>query len=53
MGNMFEDADSFNQDISTWCVSQIESEPFFFDENAGFDGQASLQPQWGTNTGCS
>jgi len=53
MGSMFNSAFSFNQDISTWCVSQISSKPADFDKNAVFDGQTSLQPQWGTETGCS
>jgi hypothetical protein len=53
MNSMFSGAGSFNQDISTWCVSQISDKPFNFNGNAGFDGQTSLQPNWGTNTGCS
>jgi flagellin-like protein len=53
MGSMFDNADNFNQDISTWCVSQISDKPGSFDFRAGFEGQTSLQPNWGTNTGCS
>ncbi len=48
MNYMFNNASSFNQDISGWCVSQINSKPTDFDTNAGFDGQSSIQPQWGT-----
>lgn len=49
---MFNSANSFNQNISTWCVSNIGSEPNSFDDGAGFDGETSKQPDWGTTTGC-
>lgn len=48
MDRMFYNASSFNQDISGWCVTNISSEPLLFDTGAAFDGQSSLQPQWGT-----
>jgi surface protein len=53
MGGMFLNASSFSQDISSWCVRGISSKPDGFDYRAGFEGQTSLQPNWGTNTGCS
>ena len=48
MSYMFYQASSFNQDISGWCVVNITSKPPLFDAAAAFDGQSSLQPQWGT-----
>jgi surface protein len=53
MAGMFLNASSFNQDISSWCVRGISSKPDGFDYRAGFEGQTSLQPNWGTSTGCS
>jgi flagellin-like protein len=47
MGYMFYDANSFNQDISSWCVEDIESKPTAFDDDAGFEGDSSKQPNWG------
>ena len=47
MDNMFTDANKFSQNISMWCVEQIGSKPDQFDSNSGFDGQTSLQPNWG------
>lgn len=38
----------FNQNISNWCVTGVPSEPLYFDEGSGFEGQTALQPQWGT-----
>jgi surface protein len=46
MERMF-DTSAFNQDISSWCVSQISYKPFYFDNNAGFAGDTSKQPNWG------
>jgi hypothetical protein len=51
MKRMFLDASSFNQDISTWCVPNISYKPFEFDANAGFEGNSTIQPQWGTCPG--
>ena len=46
MENMFKGADSFDQDISSWCVTNFSSEP------AGFSTDSSLsesnKPVWGT-----
>ena len=44
---MFYYATAFNQDISSWCVALIPSKPFYFDTGSGFEGQTSLQPNWG------
>jgi len=46
MHYMFYDASSFNQDLSSWCVSKISSIPYDFDYNSGLTS-ANL-PQWGT-----
>ena len=45
---MFKDAESFYQNISTWCVINIESKPTDFDKGAGFEAESEMQPQWGT-----
>jgi surface protein len=47
MDTMFLNAESFDQNISTWCVEQIPEKPDDFDKRAGFEGQATLQPNWG------
>jgi hypothetical protein len=47
MTSMFARAESFNQDISGWCVEQISSKPSDFDERAGFDNDDAKQPNWG------
>ncbi|QNI21147.1 hypothetical protein [Vibrio phage vB_pir03] len=47
MTGMFSGATSMNQDISGWCVPKITVAPTSFDLNAGFAGNAALQPQWG------
>lgn len=47
MDAMFSEASSFDQNISSWCVSQISTKPSDFDLNAGFDGDSSKQPNWG------
>ena len=46
---MFFGANSFNQDISNWCVANIGSEPSSFktSANASFQGNAAFQPSWG------
>lgn len=48
MVGMFKGAKSFNQDLSQWCVELIKSKPKDFDLGSGFEGNAALQPQWGT-----
>tara|TARA_B100000700_G_scaffold92513_1_gene104452 strand:+ start:1173 stop:1994 length:822 start_codon:yes stop_codon:yes gene_type:complete len=48
MQNMFSSAWIFEQDISNWCVPLINSKPIGFDSYSGFDGQKTLQPNWGT-----
>jgi hypothetical protein len=47
MGGMFNGAESFDQDISEWCVEQISSTPLRFDDGAGFEGDDAKQPNWG------
>jgi surface protein len=50
MGGMFQYAESFDQDISAWCVGQIDEltqKPSSFDEEAGFEGDNTKQPNWG------
>ena len=53
MTAMFYEAESFDQDISGWCVEQIDIKPIApsheaaFDENAGFEGDETKQPNWG------
>jgi len=43
---MFYGAESFDQDISSWCVEQIATKPTNFDHGATeFDD--ARQPNWG------
>jgi surface protein len=66
MKKMFRGASTFNRnpyspqwgempalkrDLSSWCVSQINSKPTDFAAMAPLGTQR--QPDWGTNTGCS
>jgi hypothetical protein len=44
---MFLNAQSFDQDISAWCVEQITQKLSSFDEEAGFEGVTGKQPDWG------
>ncbi len=44
---MFFGAESFNQDLSGWCVEQISSTPNEFDDGAGFEGDDAKLPNWG------
>lgn len=46
MENMFELATSFNQDLSQWCVPNIMSRPFAFDQEA--TAWTLPRPAWGT-----
>jgi Mycoplasma protein of unknown function, DUF285. len=47
MREMFFSAESFDQDISGWCVEQINSKPDSFGQGAGFEGDDTKQPHWG------
>ena len=48
MQDMFRNARSFNQNLSTWCVSRIESKPDRFDTNTpAWVGGDATRPQWG------
>jgi len=46
MEYMFYDAVSFNQDISSWCVTNLPSEPSQFSLDSPLS--ASNKPVWGT-----
>lgn len=46
--SMFSWAENFNQDLSQWCVANIPTKPYYFDNAAGFEGQTARQPQWAT-----
>ena len=43
---MFYQASAFNQDISSWCVTNIDSEPTEFSDNSPLS--ESNKPVWGT-----
>jgi hypothetical protein len=44
---MFQDAESFNQDLSMWCVSQIESMPDLFAFGSPLEDNPGFLPIWG------
>jgi len=46
MSYMFSFASSFNQDISSWCVTNIDSEPSAFSLNSPLS--ESNKPIWGS-----
>jgi hypothetical protein len=48
MGYMFQNATSFNRDLSGWCVSKIGTKPFLFDDGAAAWTLVNLRPNWGT-----
>jgi len=52
MDGMFYNASSFNQQLQGWCVSNIPFKPIDFDTGAGFEGNDSIQPLWGTCPAC-
>ena len=45
MTRMFRDAEVFNQDLSSWCVEDIEESPDTFD--LGADEWELDRPNWG------
>jgi hypothetical protein len=47
MISVFEGASSFDQNIGSWCVSQISDKPDKFDSGSGSEGNNSKQPEWG------
>jgi hypothetical protein len=47
MGSMFRNADSFNQDLTGWCVTTIASEPGDFTTDRSALTNAN-KPVWGT-----
>lgn len=49
MDRMFNGADIFNQDLSSWCVDNIASEPSRFSTSTpAWDPKVGRQPVWGT-----
>jgi hypothetical protein len=46
MSGMFDVASSFNQDLTNWCVSKIDKEPFEFSTESGLSPEN--HPVWGT-----
>jgi len=46
MSSMFNEATSFNQDLSGWCVTNIKSEPSEFAVGSGLT--APFYPNWGS-----
>lgn len=46
MNWMFRHAYAFNQDLSGWCVSNITSEPTYFNEWGALTSET--KPQWGS-----
>ncbi len=48
MDRMFYNASSFNQNLSGWCVTQISSEPSYFDDGADDWILQSWRPIWGS-----
>jgi hypothetical protein len=46
MFGMFWNATAFNQDLSSWCVSNIASTPIYFDTAA--NSWVLARPVWGT-----
>lgn len=50
-GNMFTDAESFNQDLSGWCVQHVSSAPSNFTTGATSWNTTNRLPVWGTCTG--
>lgn len=49
MDEMFLGAKSFNQDLSGWCVINIASKPYGFDDGA--DSWVLPRPDWGSCPG--
>ena len=50
MDTMFRNASSFDQDLSSWCVTNITTKPSNFDLNTavGFQNNNARQPDWGS-----
>jgi len=46
MSYMLYDAKLFNQDLSSWCVSNLATTPVNFSEGSGLLDK--FQPKWGT-----
>jgi hypothetical protein len=45
---MFRDAIAFNQDLSGWCVNNVQNKPFQFDSGATAWVLPNSRPIWGT-----
>lgn len=49
MSNMFNEARTFNQNLSSWCVTNITSKPTNFDRNTyTWSPKSSKLPVWWT-----
>jgi len=48
MAQMFLGSESFNQDLSSWCVTDIPTRPINFDTSADAWVLANSRPIWGT-----
>jgi len=46
MRGMFYQADTFNQDLTQWCVSNFSSMPYSFSDYSALT--SSNHPVWGT-----
>ena len=46
MAGMFQFAESFNQDLTKWCVSNFDTKPTFFSDESGLS--LANHPVWGT-----
>ena len=47
MTGMFSSASSFDQDISSWCVSLIPTKPTDFDTGTLVSWTTAEKPNWG------
>jgi len=45
---MFSGSEAFNQDLSSWCVTDITARPLNFDTGADAWVLANSRPIWGT-----
>ena len=46
MEGMFRDATAFNQDLTSWCITNIAAEPANFATSSALTN--AIKPVWGT-----